>query len=234
MEKAALEVVQQLVAAFESGNSRGIEDALTKLGAESSLYRRVGQMTRQLHNSLQDFKQSLDPGSVTMNTTNLPDAADKLERVIQLTFEAANKTLSLAEHHATVLTKQRQSLTQLERISDEATTSKEDLRHAVQTFLEEQVAANSTCQQINCEILLAQEFQDLTGQALRKVITLVTGLELQMVELVKLFGLHEAPPTASHPLKNGKTPDVGCVSRPEAAGSVDQSEVDALLSDLGF
>ena len=74
---------------------------------------------------------------------------------------------------------------------------------------------------LSSQILLAQEFQDLTGQALRKVIKLVGGLEGRLISLVTLFGAGHAEPSEPE-------------QAPEEKKAMAQDDVDAVLSSFGF
>jgi chemotaxis protein CheZ len=82
------------------------------------------------------------------------------------------------------------------------------------------------------DVLMAQEFQDLTGQIIRKVITLVQDLEDKLVELVRITG--------GQPTQLEKQHDVGTLEGPVVPGLDQgdvvnsQDEVDDLLSSLGF
>lgn len=79
-------------------------------------------------------------------------------------------------------------------------------------------------EQINTEILMAQEYQDLTGQALKKVINVLTDLEKNLVELVSMFG--SKAPTGADPVL---TP-----AAPMAPGKQSQDDADAILASFGF
>jgi chemotaxis protein CheZ len=84
------------------------------------------------------------------------------------------------------------------------------------------------------EVVLAQGYQDLTGQIIRGVITLVTELERALAELVRLSGgaVRESPAAAQEPSDSrGHGPAVPGVSHNTVS---DQEDVDALLSGLGM
>jgi len=90
---------------------------------------------------------------------------------------------------------------------------------------------------------MAQEFQDLTGQILRRVITLVQEVEDNLVELIRLSGGEKAEvePGASASKETKNTEDILKGVGPQVPGVGDdggavsgQDEVDDLLSSLGF
>ena len=90
--------------------------------------------------------------------------------------------------------------------------------------------------------MMAQDFQDLTGQIIRRVINLVQEVEDNLVELIRLSGSVESavadkvPAQKSCPdgaVMQGLGPQVPGLG--ETAGAVSgQDEVDDLLSSLGF
>ena len=61
----------------------------------AALFDKVGQLTRQLHNSLQDFR--LDPRIPDLATHEIPDARERLSYVIDMTDKAANRTMDAVE-----------------------------------------------------------------------------------------------------------------------------------------
>ena len=74
------------------------------------------------------------------------------------------------------------------------------------------------------DILVSQNFQDLSGQTLKKVIKLVQELESNMVELLALFGATEATEVV----------EISESEEEPSKGSLDQDDADAVLKELGF
>jgi chemotaxis protein CheZ len=219
--------VRDLLRALGSGDPTHVEESLVKLGGKSNseLFSRVGQMTRALHDSLRDFKTSLDVNSVTLTTTNIPDAASKLEAVINVTFEAANKTLEICESTDALLKGAERRHEKLKNAA-QASLSEAELRAALNEFIAEDNHFLQGARRLNGEVLIAQGFQDLTGQALRKVITLVTELEANLLSLIKVFG-HPGSPTPVDPSQATGSGDV-------SGNKLAQDDVDSMLSSLGF
>lgn len=168
------------------------------------LFKEVGKVTRKLHDSIKSFKEALDPRLKDMAMTDMPSAIDKLQFVIEKTEEAANKTMGIVEKYI---------------------LSMDDLSAHVRNIKEPQESAEFLKKFKNeleddfTEILTTQSFQDLTGQTLKKVITLVGDIEEELVTLIATFGV--------------KTEQGGKV---EAATteSVSQEGVDDLLKEFGF
>ena len=85
------------------------------------------------------------------------------------------------------------------------------------------------------DVILAQDYQDLTGQVIRRVITMVHDVEGSLVELIKMFGnineLQTAEQAKSKPVKGVEGPVIDQTRQDVVHG---QDDVDALLSSLGF
>jgi chemotaxis protein CheZ len=93
--------------------------------------------------------------------------------------------------------------------------------------------------------MLAQDFHDLTGQVIRKVVTLAQGLEAQLVQLLVQTRAHEAataraaepvraePPRVEPPRAEAlEGPAVMTAGRTDVVNG--QAQVDELLESLGF
>jgi chemotaxis protein CheZ len=224
-----LQAVQSIVDAFNSGDTEAVHAALARLGAPATdqLYQRLGSMTRTLHNSLAEFKQSLSRDSLSMSSTNIPDATDKLEAVIQLTMNAANTTLDCTEQtsiHLASVRRKNDQIIELLKSSDWGTPA---TREKLLALSGEATTEFDAAEVLNSKVLMAQTFQDLTGQSIRKVIQLVQSLEKQLVELVKTFGDHmestPAGPSASLDDPTGTS-----------TGKLAQDDADSVLKQFGF
>ena len=188
------ELIQGIVQSGQAGQDRS---------CQVELFKEVGKVTRKLHDSINSFKEALDPKLKDMAMTGMPSAIDKLQFVIEKTEEAANKTMGIVEKYI---------------------LSMDDLSSHVRNIKEPQESAEYLKKFKNeleddfTEILTTQSFH-LTGQALKKVITLVGDIEEELVSLIATFGV--------------KTQQVG---KGEAVPteSVSQEGVDDLLKEFGF
>ncbi|MCB0332626.1 MAG: protein phosphatase CheZ [Bdellovibrionales bacterium] len=219
--------LQELIESLGSGNAERIEAALLQLGAnrESELFLKVGTLARTLHESLKDFQKNLVVGGTDMSSTTLPDAASKLEAVINMTFEAAHQTLELAEAEGQRLQQSKERVEKLEQVIGANRTLPEEEKRALFTHLQEEKKSIEESLQANSELIMAQGFQDLSGQVLRKVIRLVTELETNLVSLVQVFGVEE-----------GETKIIEVEEQQEEVsdGPLDQDDVDSVLKSFGF
>ena len=97
MEDVLLHEARALVDALEAGNVDGADNVISNIGKlrEQSLFQELGKMTRQLHEAINGF--SLEAKIENLTTTDIPDAKARLDHVITMTEDAANRTLSAVE-----------------------------------------------------------------------------------------------------------------------------------------
>ncbi len=222
----------------EIDDAQELLDSLAGQGDED-LFIEIGKLTRRLHEALTNFH--LDSRITDIAASEIPNAKDRLNYVIERTEEAANKTMDKVEHCnqlADVMAKDSQELLQEWQKLYRRELNPGDFRKLckrIETHLEKN---KNTADELNTElsgVLLAQDYQDLTGQVIRQVITLVHDVEESMVNVIKMFGSIERYQAAK-----GKTvkpvgaegPVVNKENRDDVVSG--QDEVDDLLSSLGF
>ena len=252
--KEILSLAKQLVADIEAGNTSSVPLQLEELARwrEDGLYQELGKLTRQLHESLNNFQ--VDSKISFLAENEIPDAKARLSHVITMTEDSAHKTMNAVES-AMPLSQDLEA--SAHRINNEwkrfrnRELSADDFRSMSKTlddFFPE--IAKTTCD-INSymtEIMMAQDFQDLTGQIIRRVINLVQEVEESLVELVKISGKPvaaaveaKAETSGSESETSAKTGDNDTVGHGPQIPGVDhgstvngQDDVDELLSSLGF
>ena len=198
---------------------------------------RVGQLTRSLHESLREL--GLDKIIQRVATGDIPEARDRLLYVARMTEQAAQRVLNAVDaagplqenvEHASL------SLVSEWRSLDSGTGSVPPLL-VERTLAHLESCADAAAQTRGhlLEIMMAQDFQDLTGQVIKKVTELGHSLESQLVQLL----IDYAPPEHRRAPANGDK-DNGLLNGPQInpQGSVDvvadQAQVDDLLESLGF
>ncbi len=244
-----LDQARALVAELEAGNVVAAEQVIEELGRirEQSLFRELGKMTRQLHDSLTSF--ALDSRMQSLAESDIPDAKARLNHVITMTEDSANRTLTAVEGTLPIAEQLQASANNLRekwerfRNKDMNVNEFRSMSREIDHFL------GVTCDhagQIHgnlSEVMMAQGFQDLTGQIIRRVINLVQEVEDNLVELIRLSGSvehdgrHEPGGTKNKAqakdMMQGLGPQVPGVNEPSESVS-GQDEVDDLLSSLGF
>ncbi len=233
-----LALARDLVKALEQGDETTADGLLDEIAGvrETQLFQEVGRLTRQLHDTLTSFE--VDSKIASMTEKDIPDAKERLHYVITMTEQAANQTLNAVENLLPVSVQLNEQAAVLEdkwsRFLDKEMPYEEFKamsQEIAQHFIHSKKSLDIVQSGLN-DILMAQSFQDITGQIIRRVIELVQDLETSMVELIRISG-HKAKPVQpeEHQLPGPVVPGVD-----DTTGDVanNQDEVDDLLSSLGF
>ena len=245
----SLEDAKNLVSLIESGNNQAARELLDETGAQNSveLFSEVGKLTRQLHDSLNNFQ--LDPRIANMANEDIPDAQSRLMYVIEATEEAANKTMDLVDSCMPIAEKLNTEIVNLQPewkklMSRELQLGEfNQLVKQIDRFFIESNDDSAKLMSLLTEVLMAQGYQDLTGQVIRRVIELVKEVEDNLVYMLTMFGGVEPKEdvrTLEKPNKSeiqadmikAEGPIMDADSREDVAS--DQDDVDDLLSSLGF
>jgi chemotaxis protein CheZ len=191
---------------------------------------RIGQITRDLHDSLREL--GLDR-MLEQVAHEIPDVRDRLNYVARMTEQAAQRVLNATD--AAIPLQERIDLGADEILSGWQKVLKAPFSEAnyrdmagvtMQCLTDMRHDSSATKQQL-LEIMLAQDFQDLTGQVIRRVTDLAHFLETQLVQL--LIDYAPADLRRDSGLLNG--PQINPAGRDVVAN---QSQVDDLLDSLGF
>ncbi len=195
-------------------------------GTSPEVYHQLGLLTRLLHDTLEQL--GVMP-QLQRAADGLPDARSRLDYVARKTGEAAEKVLNSvdqAKHEQGAIACQTRHIAQA-IVADPAQAVASG---AVMNFVRDVDGASARIDGHLTDIMLAQDFHDLTGQVVAKVVTLAAELEASLVKLL----LQVAPPDRVHRID----PDTlhGPVVDPSGRADVvsGQGEVDELLASLGF
>jgi len=185
---------------------------------------RIAHLTRILRENIRDL--GLDRAVVDAAQA-IPDARDRLRYVAQMTEQAATTVLNATEEaqplqHA--LSARAKALLQNEQA--ELQTSASDV---MTTFLVQTVGAADRTGQLLQDIMMAQGFQDLTGQVVMKLIDMIGTLEKELLQVLVDYVPEGGNRRDTEGLLNGPQVTVG---RPDVVTGQDQ--VDDLLESLGF
>ncbi|MBI1834405.1 MAG: protein phosphatase CheZ [Burkholderiales bacterium] len=205
-------------------------DANSKEENPELMYKGLGHVVRALHDAL----TWVGADEILAEASNeFPSARERLNNVAILTEKAANTVLSNVESSLPIQQKLHKTSDQLLSKWDSApieSLSKEDLLAlATQTreFIVLTQTSTANAEQALSDMMMAQDFQDLTGQLIKKVVTLLERTEKDLLGLL----ISGAPDGA---ISARKKDDF--MAGPGAIGGVQlaQENVDDLLSDLGF
>jgi chemotaxis protein CheZ len=196
------------------------------LAVSPEVFQQLGTITRLLHDTMQQL--GVMP-KLQIATDGLPDARSRLSYIATKTAAAAEKVLNSvdqakAEHNA-ITDSTRAIAAQIVADPVKAVAS-----GAVMNFVNEVESSTKRIDDHLTDIMMAQDFHDLTGQVVAKVVTLANDLEDSLVKL-----LIQVVPEG---VREQVDPNVlnGPVVNPEGRADVvsSQGEVDDLLASLGF
>ena len=207
-------------------------DALTPMWED------LRTLNASLQNTLDEFRKGFR--SANSAGKDMPDARVRLDHVLKLTEEAAHRTLDLVERSGPLaerLTAEAVALVEPVRLSREAYrgSAVEDLLSRVEKFLLSAQRDGGSVKANLAEVLMAQSYQDLSGQIIRTVIKLVMELERTLANFSRLAGeggndeSGEARPAVAD--GHGYGPAVPGVSTGAVA---EQEDVDDLLARMGM
>jgi chemotaxis protein CheZ len=200
-------------------------------GGDKPMFERLGGIVRLLHDSLRELGYDK---ALTEASTQINDAQDRLEYVATLTEQAANKVLNTLDEGMPaqdVLSKQSKDMETrwAELFAGKLSLDQfKQLAGDSQAFAVAVSAATESEKARLLEIMMAQDFQDITGQLIKKVVNITKTVEHELATLLR----DNAPPAVREKIAQK---EVSLMSGPSApAVALNQDNVDDLLADLGF
>ncbi|MDR7094341.1 protein phosphatase CheZ [Hydrogenophaga laconesensis] len=194
------------------------------------MFRQLGSITRQLHEALKELGYT---DKLKGTVDQLPDAQSRLSYIARLTGEAAEKVLNHVDEgkaeQAKIAERGRQLADTISRVPGLARAMPELLE-----WSKDIVDLSGKSDARLTDIMMAQDFHDLTGQVIGRVVQLAGTIEEQLLGLL----LQSAPggqPGQDHAIVE-QPALAGPVVDPEGRTDVvsDQKQVDDLLASLGF
>lgn len=224
----------ELESLFDSISAAMTRDTGEEVAAcPERVFARLGQMTRGLHNLLRELGYDKTLEKVA---SELPDNRDRLNYIAAMTAKAAERTLNAAEaaqpiqsalgSDASRLAGQWDRLFAKQLSVDEFKQLVRDTHGYLRAVPERTEATNAQLM----EIILAQDFQDLTGQVIKRVLDAAQNLETELLKLLIETTPEDKRQAVSPGLLDG--PVINAAGRSDVVTS--QEQVDDLLESLGF
>ncbi|SDJ48558.1 protein phosphatase CheZ [Pseudomonas abietaniphila] len=243
---------QELVASLEKGKFGDAVQLIHELNQtrDRGLYQEVGKLTRELHSAIVNFQ--IDPHMPQAEeVSQITDATERLSYVVRLTEGAANRTMDLVEQSTPLMNGLSADAKALSadwgRFMRREIGAEEfrDLARRVDGFLtRSEKETHEVASHLN-DILLAQDYQDLTGQVIKRVTQLVTEVESNLLKLVLMASQVDRFAGIEHDQEvfrkqkeeeklhsKGEGPQIHADKREDVVSG--QDDVDDLLSSLGF
>lgn len=206
----------------------------TQKEQRQEVFQQLGQMARTLHKTLQDVGGDSE---LARAVDSIPDARERLAYVLTMTEQAVSRVLNAVDAMTPAL-EQRQSEAQaLLAQWDQVASQRRDsvaYRAAMQRtrdFLQQSTLDGEAHKARLMEIVMAQEFQDLTGQVIKRVVEVAEKMEVELLMLLQRTQPGNAHKKKTDSLLNGPAMQSD-LQGDHALGS--QAEVDKFLDDLGF
>ena len=201
--------------------------------SKDEAFSRLGTITREMHEALAVL------GGTQLHSIvgEMPNARERLAHVGKMTEEAANKVLNLvdkAKPECDDLSKRglelSQSIAKMAAAQDLSMDRARALMGQCGKFAERTASFASGQADVLSDIMMSQDFQDLSGQVIKKVIDIISRTELQLVQLL----VDSAPHIEKGP-EDAFTGETHQLQGPQAASAaLAQDDVDNLLASLGF
>jgi chemotaxis protein CheZ len=233
--------VDALSSALDTGDDAAFRRAFDQLreSMNAEFMPELRRITASAQSALRKFREETRLDALASH--EVPDARKRLAHVVKLTDEAAHRTLDLVERSGPIVDRSARAAAELLEAwtveGQHVYAGKSPWAERMRLFLERAAQDTDQVRGHLSEMLLAQGYQDLTGQIIRGVISLVDELESMLRELVRLSSGDETMralrvlPQAPRDLQRGVGPTVPGV---RDSGSVsDQDDIDALLESFG-
>lgn len=204
--------------------------------SKEEAYARLGAITREMHEAL----TALGGNQLHEIVQEIPNARDRLSYVGKMTEDAANKVLTLVEIAKPkcddLATRGEELGESLGRLAAKPELNVEQARGLMLTcskFASGTAEFATKQSEVLSDIMMAQDFQDLSGQVIKKVIDIITKTELQLVQLLIDSSPEQADAAAAE--QEPKTVDNHVLAGPQTdETAMKQGDVDDLLASLGF
>lgn len=207
--------------------------AIPAAGGAEGVHSQIGHLTRALHDTMRElgYDKTLERA-----VGKMPDTRDRLNYISTLTEQAAVKTLNAVEETKPLQQKMEAGASQLSARWQELFERKLDteqfksLVHQTRSYLQEVPLSTKATNAQLMDIVMAQDYQDLTGQVIKRLSETVQQLENQLVALLIETLPEDKKKEMDSSLLNG--PVVNADGRSDVVTS--QAQVDDLLDSLGF
>ncbi len=232
----ARELVDCLEQADEESALRVIDEITN--ARDTELFNSIGRLTRDLHNALSGVGDGANVSQLT--EFEIPDAKERLNYVVSMTEQAADKTLGAIEEILPCCDQLHDRSARLAAIWRRYAAGEMDddefhsMSDVIKTFLNKSEADSEDMRNKLKEVLIAQEYQDITSQVIGKVIRLVEDVEDSLVKVLRLSNMNGAEDDTPSERRKEELEGPQIPGHKSSTAVSGQDEVDDLLSSLGF
>lgn len=216
----------------DGGFDRHVDDLVRE--RQRGLYSHLARLSRGLNNQVRAMHQ--DEQIARLATDGVPDARHRLDYIMKVTEKAAHRTLDLVDQAHDVAVNLTSVADRMVDVECDLAVPHPDVPQARQALRSLGSGLRADAQSLRLTLTAlsqAQEYQDISGQLIKRVITLVCNVETVLLEL-----LRTADGSLQFVAELPTTPSAGILQGPAVAGlgpaAASQQDADALLSELGF
>lgn len=232
LQARSLAYARDLVKQIEKGNWEDADRIISALGSirDNDLYQEVGRLTRGLHEKINGIID--DTRMCTITQEEIPEAKGRLDYVIKLTEKSAHNTLALVEHSIPVIDGLGADALELNEQWQQLKRPPKEIN--VQDFLQLVIDETKTVHSDLTEIVMAQSYQDITGQLIQRVMDILHDVENSLLNIMQASSnnKNDSPKPDAKQTNNGYGPAIPGVQNRDVLNN--QDDVDDLLSTLGF
>ncbi len=188
------------------------------------LYQELGKLARFILEN-QKVLNSTNINGITEN--DIPETSNQLEEILEATEEATNQILTSTEVLLDTLDALKKEIS-----ASNATIVNGEAKELIEKFI-------SNTQSELMKIFSACNFQDLTGQRIQKIVSLIKDIEEKILDLIVRYDLRRKEAESGMPPQSRLgaeiPPSIQPLQGPKRKGEAfSQNDIDSLLSDLGF
>lgn len=231
--------LREVLAALESGDDAAFEAGMDALAREreEGLFAHIARLTRELHQAVTEMR--VDERLARIAGDEIPDARNRLDYVMQVTEKAAHHTLDLVEQARGIAGGIQTAAGHVQEAEAVIAETHPDIANVGVLLYEARGAIDRDLARLRAtlsELAQAQEYQDISGQIIKRVITLVRNMETALLELLRAAGggLQSVPPRPKHSIAGSISVELAGPAVPGVNAAASQQDADELLASLGF
>lgn len=204
-----------------------LNNKLQTQSQSTPLFEELGKVVRNFHNQIQNIEGDITERLQHLRTLDIESAKSRLLHIVEMTEKAANTTMDLSEKIQASLNEQSQEIEKVQNIISKVQREQDthDLRE-VSESIQLMHSHFLSYQNDLTQILLAQDYQDLTGQVIGKITTTMEELQNELLTLLQRFQPENEVVVKKEELQGPL--------QENTKKRQNQDNVDALLANLGF
>ncbi|MGK0288797.1 MAG: chemotaxis protein CheZ [bacterium] len=227
--------IEPLLKQLLEGNIEDVEKIEQEISIEidrNALFSELGSVVRQLFDCRKKLEIDITGQIKSIHTLDMQDATERLTHILEMTDRAAHRTMDLSEvmlNSLDELVPVRNALEEKVQnlLEQETNSSYKEIFQEVQQYLEKEKEKNDQYQITLTDVLIAQDYQDLTGQVIKRIISLINDTEDKLVDLLKRFNPKIKATEQVKEELQGPLPTA-------SEKRFNQDSIDELLEELGF